>query len=219
MILELIGRRIPLRYKGWEEKNRQGSNEPDLIWEKTISSRTFFARRNRALLEWISENPQYEWVFRVHSSSFVHPHRLLSFLDELPTGSALVGGQRQTDEWGREYFSGAGILFSQQAARELLSVFGEVRRDLPEDVGISLLVKKMQLREIEIQRIDIERPSHAVEAAQVSGDAFHFRCKSIDRPWGDIRIMQILARYFEFETRDNQKLEPRLVSRKPGVTT
>lgn len=218
IILWSIGRLVPLRYHGWEEKTRRERNELDIILEKSISSRTFFARRNRAFLEWISENPQYEWVYRVHSSSFVHPHRFLNFLDELPMPSALIGGQFQVDEWGREYLSGAGVLFSRQAALELLSIWGKVRRDLPEDVGITLLAKKLGLVTQEIQRIDIDRPSRALVAAKLSDSVFHFRCKSTDRPWGDIRIMQLLSHFFDFKAGEKQPLEPGHPPGKPGAT-
>lgn len=167
---------------------------PRIIENSSSSYLTFF-RRNGALFDWFLNETSHELLYRVHSSSFIDPAGLQSFVAGLDTNASLVAGKTEFDSQGREFLSGAGILFTRAAVALLNTSFRDVRRDLPEDVGLSLLFASHHLERASIERVDYETLQEATVHSIPEG-IFHFRCKSRQRPEGDIQIMQLLGRYF-----------------------
>ncbi len=150
------------------------------------------------MFEWISENPRFKWIYRVHSSSYIHPGRFLDFVSRLPQNSEVVAGPKQVDSGGNRFLSGAGILWSRAAALSCLTNYDILQRHLPEDVGLGLLFEKLEFDQHHIERIDIPSPVETLDLARGSS-SFHFRCKANERPYGDIETMQLLESVFEME--------------------
>ncbi len=169
-----------------------------IIRESSPSARMFFHRRNFAFLEWAAANPRFEFVYRLHSSSFLNPEDLLRFLANLDSSVPIVGGKTHPPFSRHVFLSGAGLLFSRSAVRKILEHSSDLRRDVPEDVGISILARLAKVEFVEIARIDIEDESEVEDAHQVAqrDGIFHFRCKTGSRPQGDIAAMVSLAQKF-----------------------
>lgn len=165
------------------------------IIENSPSSYLTSFRRNGALFDWFLNETSHELLYRVHSSSFIDPAGLQSFVAGLDTHVPLVAGKTEFDSQGREFLSGAGILFTRAAVALLNRSFRDVRRDLPEDVGLGLLFANHPVERVSIERVDYETAQQATDLSIPEG-VFHFRCKSCQRPEGDIQIMHLLSRYF-----------------------
>lgn len=167
---------------------------PKIIEESPSSYLTMF-RRNGALFEWFLSETSYDFLYRVHSSSFIDPLGLNLFLKGLDSNVPLLAGKIEIDSQGHEFPSGAGILFTRAAVQVLNNRFRHVRRDLPEDVGLGLLAAGEDLVRTSIERVDYERLRQLTENPIPEG-VFHFRCKALQRPEGDIEIMKALGRHF-----------------------
>lgn len=167
---------------------------PKILEESPSSYLTMF-RRNGALFEWFLSATSYDFLYRVHSSSFVDPVGLNLFLECLDSNVPLVAGKAGINSQGHEFLSGAGILFTRSAVQVLNNRFRHVRRDLPEDVGLGLLCTSEGLERTAIERVDYESLQQLTENPIPEG-VFHFRCKSPQRPGGDIEIMRALGRHF-----------------------
>lgn len=165
------------------------------ILEESPSSYLSVFRRNGALFEWFLSATSYDFLYRVHSSSFVDPVGLNLFLESLDSNVPIVAGKSGVNSQGHEFLSGAGILFTRSAVQVLNNRFRHVRRDLPEDVGLGLLCTSEGLERTAIERVDYESLQQLTENPIPEG-VFHFRCKSPQRPGGDIEIMKALGRHF-----------------------
>lgn len=174
-----------------------------IILENRPSSSIHFYSRNRAMLEWISGNPQYKWIYRVHSSSYIHPERFFDYVSRLPQDAEIVAGPNQIDSRGRRFLSGSGILWSRKAALKCLSGFHLLKRYLPEDVGLGLLFHELGIQTNHIERVDIASPIECF-GNEWDSQIFHFRCKSLFRPAGDVETMNILDHAFRHDATETK---------------
>lgn len=167
-----------------------------IIRERSPAMLMLHHRRNIALLGWFAAERSEPFLFRTNSSSFVNALSLSEYVSTLDPNKPLVGGVFAVDAVGRRFLSGAGLLLSRAAVKVLYEARVQLRRDLPEDVAISLLAQSLDIEIVQLRRIDLgEDFDSCTGSFRLSDpDIFHFRCKSTSRPDGDVLKMLAVSK-------------------------
>lgn len=196
MILAFLNRTLPRSNPKWAVE----SGRVPIIREQSPGTLMLHHRRNIALFEWFLTERNEAFLYRVNSSSFVEVSRLENFLSSVHHPEPLIGGRMTVDGFGRHFLSGASLLMNRKAVELLYEARFELRRDLPEDVSISILAKSLAIPAIEIPSIEVADDFSFDEDNLVKAGVFHFRCKSPVRPEGDVQKMLKISAFFSSQT-------------------
>ena len=189
LLLRFMDIVAPRRQAKWSE----AEGEIPAIVEDSPDMMTLFHRRNLALFEWFLFKRSEDFLFRVNSSSYVILERLKEYLESQNPNEITIGGSPILDGQGRDFLSGAGLLFSRPAVEKLYKNWQSLRRDLPEDVGIGVLAKKLNLY-MKPMRTGLFSADESKWEFLDNQEIFHVRCKGHDRPEEDIQNMIAIDR-------------------------
>jgi hypothetical protein len=137
--------------------------------------------RTLLALEYVLENYDFTYIFKINSSAYVDSELLLRELDNFPTDdvyAGVVGEAFRLDKFA----SGAGTLISRDVAEKIVLAKSRWRFGLIEDVAMGDVVsgfKKTAEGPIPLRRTTVSRLSEAKALSKSDIRAnFHFRCKS-----------------------------------------
>lgn len=149
-----------------------------------------FHLRNRALFDWFLSETEYDFLFRTNSSSYIIKEKLFetACAGHSPLFSGKILGRPDS-----QFVSGAGILLDRPMVRLMLENWDMLELHMIEDVALSRLAKRLG---VSLQPLDYLEVSSVEDLRRLSDDIlqsyFHFRCKALSRPSGEIDVMNAL---------------------------
>ena len=166
------------------------SEESKVLEVCAPSTYIHFHKRNRALFEWFLSETKYDFLFRTNSSSYIVQEKLFeaACAGHSPLFSGKIHGRA-----GSQFVSGAGILLDRPMVSLILENWDLLELHMIEDVALSRLAKRLG---VSLQSLDYLEVSSVEDLRRLSDDIlqryFHFRCKALSRPSGEIDVMNAL---------------------------
>jgi hypothetical protein len=160
----------------------------------SYSTYFLFGKRNLALFDWFVKNTNADFLFITNTSSYINIQNFVKLVDQFDSRDLIYAGAIINPESNSfPIVSGAGRLLSRSLVINIL----QNREFLPfnnlEDICLSELVFKLNVRAQELPRLDIPSVKRLEKLPKgILLQHFHFRCKSDEIPRIDAQIMEML---------------------------
>jgi len=149
--------------------------------------------KNYQAFKWVSENCEFDYIFRTNTSSYVNQKILFDYINSLSinTHEHLYSGiiynlKKSTTGEIIKFASGSGILFNKNTVSSLLNNFDKYDHNEWEDVAIGKVLNKLNIFPSEGLRFDIEGN---IFKTKTDLNYYHYRCR-IDNHYNYPRFLE-----------------------------
>lgn len=123
-----------------------GSTKPNTkskIYFPVPESLITMGRKTVMALEWAINNKQFDYLARVHSSTYVDKGQLVKYCDQLPEENIFAGVTTKSQNGFDYQWGGAHYLISRDVVKKVVDNKHLWKHDFMEDESLSLLIKEL----------------------------------------------------------------------------
>lgn len=129
--------------------------------------------------EWVINKTDYEYIFRVNSSSYVDIDRLITFINNLDTNNSNLnnlycGKIVNLQMLDLNFISGSAILFNRECIKKLVENKELWNHSIIDDVALGLLCKELSILPHEGELYHIKKLVYTDKNIK---ESYHYRCK------------------------------------------
>jgi hypothetical protein len=166
----------------------------------SFSSYILMNRRTLAFYDWVLKDTDYSHVFTTTSASYIRLEAFENFYNKCSSSEKIIWGSRMNPD--SNFVSGSGRLVSREFIKSVMSNLSRFEAHRIDDVAISLFAQNIGA-EVEFwDRLDLDNyeslERFLLNKEQFS-DIFHFRIKTKNRPYEDLKIMRSLHSTFKLD--------------------
>ena len=148
-------------------------------------------RKTLLAFEWLNKNIDYDYVVRPTPSSYIHYENLKKYIIDNFYGKEIVYGgkvQETNDKLGNkiEFASGSSLVLNKRCVDIILENENLWDHDYWDDVGLAMLLKKVNIKPTGGERFDVKGNPYKQE---IDSSHYQYRCRS-DNHYGYPRIIE-----------------------------
>ena len=154
-------------------------------------------RKTLQMYEYFMNTHEFDYLYRVNSSSFVCIHNLLKYIHNKPRQGFYSGfpvtHTKQTD---MKFASGAGYFLSRDLVESIVKNKHMWNHSRVDDVALGQLMKQLDVNLHPAGCVHVK--IHDNYKPDTDPDAYHYRCKHWREPrTNDVEMMKILYNYYK----------------------
>lgn len=127
--------------------------------------------------EWALENKDFEYIFRVNSSSYVNIEKLIHFIDNIEPGSLYAGKIYNLDMLDIKFVSGSGIILDKGSVKKIVMNKDLWNHNIIDDVAMGDVCANLNIEPIPGDFFELKKNVFSYKQLDSS---YHFRCKLED---------------------------------------
>lgn len=127
--------------------------------------------------EWCLENKEFDYIFRVNSSSYVNIEELIKYINSINSDYVYSGKIIDLDMLNISFISGSGIIFNKLTIKKIVNNKELWDHSLIDDLAIGKLMKFLQITPSEGNFFEINKNAFSYKNVITS---YHIRCKLED---------------------------------------
>lgn len=127
--------------------------------------------------EWSLKNRNFDYIFRVNSSSYVDIKKLIQFVNSIKTDTLYAGNVLYLKMLDLNFVSGSAIILDKYSVKKIVSNKAIWDHNIIDDVALGKLCKAINIPPTSGEFVEIKKNVFSYEKIESS---YHYRCKLED---------------------------------------